>query len=68
MFEIIDKFHHLLRKSGLKAQSEKAKFFLRKLQFFGHVVGMDGKQPVKKRVADLEALKSPENKRDVMRV
>ena len=33
-----------------------------------HVVGKDGMQPVKKQVADLEALKSPENKRDVMRV
>ena len=68
MFEIIDKYHELLRKSGLKAQPEKTKFFLRKIQFLGHVVGKDGIQPVKKRVADLKALKSPENKRDVMRV
>ena len=68
MFEIIDKYHELLRKSGLKAQPEKTKFFLRKVQFLGHVVGKDGIQPVKKRVADLKALKSPENKRDVMRV
>ena len=68
MFEIIDKYHELLRISGLKAQPEKTKFFLRKVQFLGHVVGKDGIQPVKKRVADLKALKSPENKRDVMRV
>ena len=34
----------------------------------GHVVGKDGIQPVKKRVADLKALKLPENKSDVMRV
>ena len=68
MFEIIDKYHELLRKSGLKAQPEKTKFFLRKVQFLGHVVGKDGIQPVKKRVADLKALKSPENKRDVMKV
>ena len=27
MFEIIDKHHHLLRKSGLKAQPEKTIFF-----------------------------------------
>ena len=68
MFEIIDKYHELLRKSGLKAQPEKTKFFLRKVQFLGHVVGKDGIQPVKKRVADLKALKLPENKRDVLRV
>ena len=68
MFEIINEYHHLLRESGLKAQPEKTKFFLRKVQFFGHVVGKDGFQPVKKRVADLKALKSPESKRDVMRI
>ena len=68
MFRIIIHYHHLLRKSGLKAQPEKTKFFLRKVQFLGHVVGKDGIQPVKKRVADFHALKSPENKRDVMRV
>ena len=68
LFEIIDKYHELLRKSRLKAQSEKTKFFLRKVQFLGHVEGKDGMQPVKRRVADLKALKSLENKRDVMRV
>ena len=67
MFEIINMYHHLLRKSGLKAQPEKTKFFLRKVQFLGHVVGKDEIQPVKKRVADFKALKSPESKRDVMR-
>ena len=61
MFEIIDKYHELLRKSGLKAQPEKTKFFLGKVQFLGHVVGKDGIQPVKRRVPDLKALKSPEN-------
>ena len=68
MLEIIDKYHELFRKSGLKTQPENTKLFLRKVPFLGHVVGKDGIQPVKKRVADLKALKSPENKRDVMRV
>ena len=58
----------MLRKAGLKAQPEKTKFFLRKVQFLGHVVGKDGIEPLKKRVKDLKALKTPENKRDVMRV
>ena len=56
MFEIIDKYRELLRKSGLKAQPEKTKFFRRKVQFLGHVVGKDWIQSVKKRVADLKAL------------
>ena len=58
----------MLRKAGLKAQPEKTKIFLRKVQFLGHVVGKEGNQPVKKRVEDLKALKTPENKRDVMQV
>ena len=48
MYSIIKKYHLLLRKAGLKAQPEKTKFFLRKVQFLGHVVGKDGIQPVKK--------------------
>ena len=68
IFEIIDKYHELLRKSASKVQPETTKFVPRQVQFLGHVVGKDGIQPVKKRVADLKALKSPENKRDVMRV
>ena len=59
MFKIIIHYHHLLHKSGLKAKPEKTKFFLRKVQFLGHVVDKDGIQPV----ADLHTLKSPENKR-----
>ena len=58
----------MLRKAGLKAQPEKTKFFLSKVQFLGHVVGKDKIQPVKKNVEDLKAFKTPENKRDLMRV
>ena len=68
IYSVIKKYHLLLRKAGLKAQPEKTKFVLRKVQFFGYVVGKDRIQPVKKRVEDLKALKTPENKRDVMRV
>ena len=68
IFEIIDKYHELLRKSGLKAQTEKTKFFLRKVQFLGHVVRKDGIQPVKKRVAIYMHSSCLKNKRDVMRV
>ena len=46
IFEIFDKYHHLLRKSGLKAQPEKTHFFPRKVQFLGQVAGEDEIQPV----------------------
>ena len=68
MYSIIKKYHLLLRKAGLKAQPEETQLFLLKVQFLGHVVGKDGIQPVKKKVEDLKALKTLENKRFVMRV
>ncbi len=68
MFNIIKEYHALLRKAGLKAAPDKTMFFLRKVKFLGHVISEAGIQPVAKRVQDLKKLKSPENKRDVMRV
>ena len=58
----------MLRKAGLKAQPDKTKLFLRKVQFLGHNVGEDGIYLVKKTAEDLKILNTPENKRDVMRV
>ena len=68
MTNIIQENHRLLRASGLKTAPEKTKLFPRKVQILGHVVSQDGIQPVAKKVAALKVLKSPENKRDVMRV
>ncbi len=67
MMDVIKEYHALLRKSNLKASPEKTKFFLRKVQFLGHMVSGKGISPMLKRVEDLKNLKSPENKRDVMR-
>ena len=41
---------------------------LRKVQFLGHIFSDKGIQPVAKKLQDLKNLKSPENKRDVMRI
>ena len=68
MFTIIDEYHTLLRKAGLKATPDKTFFFLKKVNFLGHVISPDGIQPIAKRVEDLKSLKSPECKRDVMKV
>ena len=68
MFTIIHEYHQLLRKGGLKAAPDKTHFFLRKVKFLGHVICQYGIQPVAKRVQDLKNLKSPECKRDVMKV
>ena len=60
--------HQFLRKGGLKAASDKTHFFLRKVNFIGHVISEQEIQPVAKRLKDLQNLKSPESKRDVMKV
>ena len=68
MFTVINEYHTLLRKAGLKAAPDETFFFSRKVNFFGHVLTPNGIQPIAKRVEDLKNLKSPESKRDVMKV
>ena len=68
MFPIILEYHSLLRKTCLKAAPEKTFFFLKKVKFLGRVISSEGIQPNAKRVKDLKNLKSPEYKRDVMKV
>ena len=68
MFTIIKEYHTLLRKAGLKAAPDKTFFFLKKVKFLGHVISPDGIQPIAKRVDALRNLKSPQSKRDVMKV
>ena len=68
MFTIINEYHTLLRKAGLKAAPDKTFFFLKEVKFLGHVISPDGIQPIAKRVDALRNLKSPQSKRDVMKV
>ena len=68
MFTIINEYHNLLLKAGLKAAPDKTFFFLKKVKFLGHIISPDGTQPIAKRVDALRNLKSPQSKRDVMKV
>ena len=68
IFSIIHEYHNLLMKAGLKAAPEKTFFFLKKVKFLGHVISSEGIQPIANRVNDVKNLKSPECKRDVMKV
>ena len=68
MFTIINEHHTLLRKAGLKAAPDKTFFFLKKVKFLGHVISPDGIQPIAERVDALWNLKSPQSKRDVVKV
>ena len=68
MFTIINEYHNLLRNAGIKAAPGKTFLFLKKVKFLGHVISSDGIQPIAKRVDALRKLKSPQRKRDVMKV
>ena len=68
MFTVINEQHTLLGKAGLKAAPDKTFVFLKKVKFLSHVISLDGIQPIAKRVKDLKNLKSPESKRDVLKV
>ena len=68
MFTIINEYHTLLRKAGLKAAPDKTFFFLKKVKILGRSISPDGIQPIAKRVDALRNLKSPQSKRDVMKV
>ena len=68
MFSIIHEYHNLLRKDGPKAAPEKTFFFLKKVKFLGHVISCKAIQQIAKRVKNLKNLKSPECKRDVVKV
>ena len=68
MFTIIKEYHTLLGKAGLKAAPDKTFFFFKKVEFMGHVISPDGIQPTAKGVDTLRNIKSPQSKRDVMKV
>ena len=66
-FTIINEYHTLLRKAGLKAAPDKTFFFLKKAKFLGHGISSEGTQPIAQRVDALRK-KSPRSKRDVLKV
>ena len=68
MFTVITEYHTLLTKAGLKTTSDKTFFFQKIVKFLGHVLSPERTQPIARRVKDLKNLKSPESKRDVMKV
>ena len=67
MFTVINEYHTLLSKAGLKAAPDKTYFFVERVKFLGHVISPEGIQPIAKRVKYLKNLKSSESKRDAMK-
>ena len=68
MFTVIREYHALLREANLKAAPDKTKFFLRKVKLLGHVISKGTLSPITSRIADIQNLKTPESKTDVLSV
>ena len=68
MFTVIREYHALLRKANLKAEPDKTKVFLRKVKFLGHGISKGTLSPITSRIADIQNLKTPESKTDVLSV
>ena len=68
MFTVINEYHFLLRRAGLKAAPDKTYFLSKTVKFLGHVIFPEGIQPIAKRVKDLKNHESPQSKRDVITV
>jgi len=66
MFENIQEFHILLRKSKLKMAPDKTLLFQKKLQYLGHIISGEGRQPINKRVEAIKMIKTPENKKQLL--
>ena len=50
MLTVINEYHTVVRRAGLKAAPGKSFFFLKKVKFLGHVLSLDGIQTIAKRV------------------
>ena len=68
VFTVIREYHALLRKANLKAAPDKTTFFLRKVKFLGYVISKGTLSPITSRNADIQKLKTPESKTDVLSV
>ena len=68
MFTVITEYHSFFRKARLKAAPDKRFSFLKEVKFLGHVISPEGIQPIAKRIKDSKNLKTPESKRDVMKL
>ena len=68
MFTVIREYHALLREANLKAAPDKTKFFLRKVKILGHVISKGTLRSITSRIADIQNLKTPESKTDILSV
>ena len=68
MFEIIPKYHALVRTAGLKVSLEKTFFFLQQVNFLRTHSLEQGDTTYCQKSPRFKNLKTPENKRDVMGV
>ena len=67
MIELIEQLHQICQTNNLKMAPEKSFFMLLTVKFLGHEIGNQVIRPLQSKVEAIQKLKTPENKRDVMR-
>ena len=68
MFKHLRNFHEALRKSKLKAAPDKTFFFLQSVKFLGHLITGNKIKPLLNKIDAIHKMKTPENKKDVMKL
>ena len=68
LIETFREYHYLLRKANLKAAPDNTFFFLRKVNFPGHVVSKDGLSPIASRIDVIKKMKTRDSKTKILGV
>jgi hypothetical protein len=59
MSEIIEEFHSILRKAGIKVDPKKTFFYKIEIKFLGHLITKKGIQPLPEKIKKLQELEKP---------
>ena len=67
MLQLIEQLHQICTKQNLKIAPEKSFFMLLTVKFLGHEIGNQTIKPIYSKVDAIHNLKTPQNKRELMR-
>ena len=67
MFTVLEKCHQILLQENMKAAPDKSYFFLTRVKFLGHVLEINFITPLKSRIAAIQKLQPPSNKKKIQK-
>ena len=65
IFTVLEKYHQILLQENIKAAPDKPHFFLKRVQFFGHITERNTFSPLKSRKNAIQKLQPPSNKKKI---